>query len=173
MLTDPQVVGIPNFLEGQMMFSHQILQESLCNVLRHPGLHTHLVPIYFSSDKQYPMEGPLEQTDVESQKINSPRENKIWLDNPKTEEDLFFWLHQVSVVACGIIVPWPWIEPVPPALAVQNPNHLDHQGSPWRGSDSKENKQNNSQTQGFQQNIRAQFSKNLPPSHGQDGTSNS
>ena len=174
MLTDPQVVGMPSFLEGQMVFSHQ----TLCKKVFVMFLDTQgCIPILFLytfplTDKQYPMGRPLEQTDVESQKINSPRKNKIWLDNPKTEEDLSFWLHQVLVVACGITVPWPWIEPVPPALAVQNPNHMDHQGSPWRGSYSKENKQNNSQTQGSQQNIRAQFSKNLPPSHGQDGTSN-
>ena len=31
-----------------------------------------------------------------------------------------FWLHHV---ACGILVPWPEIEPVHPAVNVQNPNH--------------------------------------------------
>ena len=32
----------------------------------------------------------------------------------------FFWLHNM---ACGIIVPWPGIEPVQPAVEAQSPNH--------------------------------------------------
>ena len=32
----------------------------------------------------------------------------------------FFWLHHV---AWGILVPWPGIEPLPPALEVRSPNH--------------------------------------------------
>ena len=33
---------------------------------------------------------------------------------------LFFWLH---LKACGILVPWPEMEPVPPAAEVWSPNH--------------------------------------------------
>ena len=35
-------------------------------------------------------------------------------------KNLFFWTHRT---ACGIIVPQPGIEPVPPAVEVQSPNH--------------------------------------------------
>ena len=34
-------------------------------------------------------------------------------------------------VACGILVPWPGIKPMPPAVEVQSPKPLDHQGIPW------------------------------------------
>ena len=33
---------------------------------------------------------------------------------------LFFWLHST---ACGILVPWPGIEPLPPAVEAQSLNH--------------------------------------------------
>ena len=31
-----------------------------------------------------------------------------------------FWLHHV---ACGILAPWPGIEPMPPAVEERSPNH--------------------------------------------------
>ena len=33
-------------------------------------------------------------------------------------------------MACGILVPRPGLEPMPPALEAQSLNHLDRQGSP-------------------------------------------
>ena len=36
---------------------------------------------------------------------------------------LFFWGGGLCHTACGILVPWPGIEPVPPALEVQSLNH--------------------------------------------------
>ena len=36
------------------------------------------------------------------------------------------------LLACGILVSRPEIESMPPALAVQSPQLLDHQGSPWK-----------------------------------------
>ena len=35
-------------------------------------------------------------------------------------KDLFFWLCHV---ACGMLVPQPGIEPTPPAVEAQSPNH--------------------------------------------------
>ena len=32
----------------------------------------------------------------------------------------FFWLHHV---ACEILVPWPGVEPMPPAVEARSPNH--------------------------------------------------
>ena len=34
----------------------------------------------------------------------------------------FIYLFWLSGVACGILAPWPGIEPGPPAVEVQNPN---------------------------------------------------
>ena len=45
----------------------------------------------------------------------------------KTGAFYLFWL---SAVACGILVPWPGIEPGPPAVEVQNPNLWTHQEFP-------------------------------------------
>ena len=36
---------------------------------------------------------------------------------------LFIWLHQVFIAACGILVPWPGIEPVAPSVKMQSPNY--------------------------------------------------
>ena len=43
------------------------------------------------------------------------------------ETFFFFWL---SCVACGLIAPQPEIEPVPPALEAQSPNHCTAKNSP-------------------------------------------
>ena len=41
-----------------------------------------------------------------------------------------FWLHHT---ACGILVPWPGIEPVPHAVEVQHPNHWTAREVPESG----------------------------------------
>ena len=45
-------------------------------------------------------------------------------------EDGGIYLFWLSGVACGILVPWPGIEPGPPAVEVQNPNLWTHQEFP-------------------------------------------
>ena len=42
-----------------------------------------------------------------------------------------FWPH---CTACGILVPWPWIEPAHLALKAQNLNHRTSGDVPWEGS---------------------------------------
>ena len=42
-----------------------------------------------------------------------------------------FWPH---CTACGILVPWPWIEPAHLALKAQNRNHRTSRDVPWEGT---------------------------------------
>ena len=47
-----------------------------------------------------------------------------------SEEIFFFFFFWPYSAACRILVPWPGIEPVPPAMEAQSLKPLDHQGSP-------------------------------------------
>ena len=56
----------------------------------------------------------------------------IYIYSLNLKNIFIFWPHHV---ACGILVPWPGIEPIPCAVEVQHPNH-DRQGRPFSFSDS-------------------------------------
>ena len=63
--------------------------------------------------------------------VFSPLTGKYWVTHYQARVVFFFWLHHA---ACGILVPPPGIEPVPPAVEAWSLNHWTAREVPGQGS---------------------------------------
>ena len=62
----------------------------------------------------------------------------LWMEYFSIYKCYFFFFFWPCCAACGIIIPWPGIEPMPPAMAMQSLNHWTAREVPERAIISAE-----------------------------------